>query len=399
MPKTPSGEKVANTLLVIASLMVALAVVEIALRIIGFTYVTPYRFDSITGKSLQPGVELWYTTEGNAFVRINSDGLRDIEHKIEKPPGTLRIALLGDSYAEAMQVALEQNFSSVIQDELGQCKNLASKHVEVINFGVSGFGTVQELLTLKHKVWKYAPDIVLLTFLTGNDVRNNLRELQQGGNQPYFVYQEGKLVLDDSFRHKSGSRFLGSAIGQLWFAAVPRSRVLQLLVKFSNYVSQMKNGGARAERKNAQRQYERGLDVEVYTPPTTPAWVEGWRVTEDLIRMINTDVIANGARLMLVTLTNGIQVHPDPMERQSFAASLGVEDLLYPDRRMQRFAGEASIPFLMLAPPLQAWAQEHGQCVHGFANTEPCTGHWNEHGHREAGRIIAQDICKSLTGN
>ncbi len=387
----------ANTLLVIASLIVALAVMEVGLRIIDFTHLTPWRFDSITGKSLQPGVQMWNTAEGNAFVQINSDGLRDVEHTIEKPESTVRIAVLGDSYAEAIQVPVEQSFARVMEAELGHCKGLAGKQVEVINFGVSGFGTVQELLMLKHRVWKYSPDIVMLTFLTGNDVRNNLRELQQGGNQPYFVYENDKLVLDDAFLRKPGSQFMGSFLGQWWFAAVPRSRVLQLLVKFSDYVNQMKNGSARKERKSAQRKYEQGLDVEVYSPPTTPAWLEGWRVTEDLVRMMNTEVIAHDATLMLVTLTNGIQVHPDPLASQAFAASLGIDDLLYPDRRMQQFAAGESIPFLMLAPPLQAWAQEHGQCVHGFDNTELCTGHWNEHGHRLAGRLMAQNICQSLS--
>ena len=255
---------------------------------------------------------------------------------------------------------------------------------------------MQELLTLRHKVWKYSPDIVLLAFLTGNDVRNNLRELQRGGNQPYFIYQDGKLVVDDSFLNKSGSRFMGSIFGQWWFAAVPHSRVLQLLVKFSNYVSQIKNGSAREARKNAQRMYEQGLDNEIYSPPSTPAWLEGWRVTEDLVRMMHADVLAHDATFMLVTLTNGVQVHPDPLERNTFAASLGVDDLLYPDRRMQQLASEESIQFLMLAPALQAWAQEHGECVHGFDNTEPCTGHWNESGHRLAGTVIAQNICESL---
>jgi len=338
---------------------------------------------------------MWNTEEGNAFVQINSDGLRDAEHAVEKPDNTLRIAILGDSYAEAMQVPVEQAFWRVMQDELQDCPGLAGKQVEVINFGVSGFGTVQELLTLKHKVWKYSPDIVLLAFLTGNDVRNNLRELQRGGNQPYFIYQDGKLVLDDSFLDKTGSRFMASVFGQRWFAAVPHSRVLQLLVKFSNYVSQLKNGSARENRKNAQRLYEQGLDVEVYSPPSTPAWVEGWNVTEDLLRMINADVMAHDANLLLVTLTNGIQVHPDPQERKKFAASLGVDDLLYPDRRIEQFARDESIESVMLAPPLQAWAQEHGECVHGFENTESCSGHWNERGHRLAGTILAQYICQS----
>jgi len=294
-----------------------------------------------------------------------------------------------------MQVPVEQAFWRVMQDELTACPGLGGQQVEVINFGVSGFGTVQELLTLQQKVWKYSPDVVLLAFLTGNDLRNNLRELQQGGNQPYFIYQDGKLVLDDSFMDKSGSRFMASVFGQGWFAALPHSRVLQLFVNITNYIDQLKNGEARQERKNAQRAYEQGLDIEVYTPPSTPVWNEAWRVTEDLVRLIHTDVTAHGADLMLVTLTNGIQVHPDPQQRNSFAASLGVADLLYPDRRIERLALEESIPFIMLAPPLQAWAQEKGECVHGFEDSEPCSGHWNKLGHRVAGTIIAQNICQS----
>lgn len=395
MPRTKTRERVANTILVLCSVLFAVAVMEVGLRIIDFTYLTPWRFDKITGKALQSGVQMWNNGEGHAFVRINSDGLRDGEHAVAKPDNTLRIAILGDSYAEAMQVPVEAAFWRVMQDQLGDCPALAGRQVEAINFGVSGFGTVQELLTLKHKVWKYAPDIVVLAFLTGNDIRNNFRELQQGGNQPYYIYQDGKLVLDDSFLHKSGSRFMGSVVGQWWFAAVPHSRVLQLLVKFSDYVNQLKNGGAREARKKAQREYEQGLDLEVYSPPSTPAWVEAWQVTEDLVRMMHAEVKAHDASMLLVTLTNGIQVHPDPQEREKFAASIGADDLLYPDKRIAQLAANESIEFVMLAPPLQAWAQEHGECVHGFADTGLCVGHWNEIGHRVAGTVLAQTLCQS----
>ena len=206
--------------------------------------------------------------------------------------------------------------------------------VEVINFGVSGFGTVQELLTLKHKVWKYAPDIVLLAFLTGNDIRNNLRELQQGGNQPYYIYQDGKLVLDDSFLDKSGSRFMASPLGDWWFASVPHSRVLQLLVKFSDYVDQLKNGSGRKTAKKPGACTSK-VSITKYTARhPTPAWLAAWKVTEDLLRLMNAEVIAHGATFLLVTLSNGIQVNPDPLQRKNSAASLGVDDLLYPDRRI-----------------------------------------------------------------
>ena len=84
MPKTRSRERVANTLLVICSVLFAIALMEMGLRIIGFSYLTTWRFDSITGKALLPGAQMWNTAEGRAFVQINSDGLRDAEHADRK---------------------------------------------------------------------------------------------------------------------------------------------------------------------------------------------------------------------------------------------------------------------------------------------------------------------------
>ena len=55
---------------------------------------------------------------------------------------------------------------AVMEKDLEKSDHLQGRHVEVINFGVSGFGTTQELLTLEYKVWKYSPDVVLLAFTT-----------------------------------------------------------------------------------------------------------------------------------------------------------------------------------------------------------------------------------------
>ena len=51
-------------------------------------------------------------------IRINSDGLRDIEHQLEKPVNTLRIAILGDSFAEARSINLEDTFWFKLKDNL-----------------------------------------------------------------------------------------------------------------------------------------------------------------------------------------------------------------------------------------------------------------------------------------
>ncbi|HVT18767.1 MAG TPA: hypothetical protein VHQ90_21610 [Thermoanaerobaculia bacterium] len=60
---------------------------------------------------------------------------------------------------------------------------------------MAGYGTAQELLTLRHEVWRYAPDLVLLAFYTGNDVRNNERRLEQDPSRPYFILRPASSSL------------------------------------------------------------------------------------------------------------------------------------------------------------------------------------------------------------
>src|SRR5262245_57436967 len=40
----------------------------------------------------------------------NRDGFLDVDHKLAKSPGVIRVSFWGDSYVEAMQVPLEQTF-------------------------------------------------------------------------------------------------------------------------------------------------------------------------------------------------------------------------------------------------------------------------------------------------
>src|SRR5687768_11781519 len=96
--------------LIAASTIFALIAFEIALRLIGFSSPVWYRPDPQLGWTLRPGLEAWYTQEGRGLVRVNSAAMRDREHPVEKPKDVYRIAVLGDSYAEARQVAAEEAF-------------------------------------------------------------------------------------------------------------------------------------------------------------------------------------------------------------------------------------------------------------------------------------------------
>src|SRR5437016_4950991 len=216
----------AKLVLLLGSLVFSLAIIEIALRIAGYSYPEFYVADGQRGYALRPGMRGWYRKEGEAFVQINSDGLRDREHPKRKPAKTIRIAVLGDSYTEAFQVNFENSFCPLLEQKLREC---SSRNIEVINFGVSGYGTAQELTTLRNQVWQYSPDIVLLAFTTNNDISDNVRGLKRTDEIPYFVLRDGKPLEDNSFLQDKTFRWRNSTLNHFgsWFR--DHLRLIQLI--------------------------------------------------------------------------------------------------------------------------------------------------------------------------
>jgi hypothetical protein len=373
----------------------------VGLRLAGVSNPNFYQPDPVRGWGLAPGAEGWWLAEGRAFVRINSDGERDVEHAVAKPAGVLRIAVLGDSCTEALQVPVEQTFWKRLEPAMASCGALAplSAHgVEVLNFGVAGYGTAQELLTLRQKVWKYAPHVVVLAFYTGNDVRNNYRRLEQDPGRPYFVLRPAAagLALDDSFRSTWGFRLRRSAPAEVLYALFNHSRLLGLAKRGKGVVDGW-IGAAKARRKETgEALQELGLDNAVYSPPRDDDWRQAWQVTEAMIAEMRREAAAHGAAFGLLALTTGIQVHPDPAVRRDFMRRLGVTTLFYPDERLARFGAALGIPALALAPPLQELATRERVFLHGFANTAPGEGHWNARGHAAAAPLVAGWLCRML---
>lgn len=91
----------------------------------------------------------------------NSLGYRDREHATDKPPGTYRIVVLGDSVAAGLHVERNDDvFPPILEQILGR----DGLHAEVINLAVSGYNTQQEVETLRERGLAYHPDLVLLAY-------------------------------------------------------------------------------------------------------------------------------------------------------------------------------------------------------------------------------------------
>jgi lysophospholipase L1-like esterase len=395
--------------LILFGFFVGLIIAEVALRSIDYSYPEFYQLDQARGYSLRPGVEGWYRKEGGSYVRINSDGLRDREHTKTKPSNTIRVAVIGDSYTEALQVPMEAAFWSIMENRLQSCAAVTGKTVEVINFGVSGYGTAQELITLRERVWAYSPDIVLLAVTTNNDITDNSRALKKTDEVPYFVYRDGRLVADDSFKSSRDFLWRQGRLAALGRWLKDHLRLVQAINQahrgFKNLLSSWRtkeNPGVvtgpvdkKADPGLLADSSELGIDNFVYFEPTTSMWDDAWRVTEGLIVMMRDEVRSKGSNFVVATLSNRAQVLPKPEMTEKFMKQYGITDLFYPDKRIKSLCEREGIPVITLAPELQSHAERSQIFLHGFGATLSF-GHWNADGHRVAGELLAQKLCQEV---
>ena len=102
----------------------------------------------------------WYAKDFSVRVRTNSLGFRDLERTPAKPEGTVRVALLGDSFVEAVQVPLEKTAGQLLEGRLNAAGG--SPRFEVLNFGISNYGVGQYLLAWERFVSDFEPEVVVV---------------------------------------------------------------------------------------------------------------------------------------------------------------------------------------------------------------------------------------------
>jgi len=427
-----SGQRrvAANLALVLAVVAIAFLVAEVAVRVSGLAKVSLYTWDAYRGWSLKPGASGWQRNEGAGFVSVNRAGFRGPQWSIAKPADTLRVAVVGDSFTEAPQVAYEQTFCAVAEHALGGCKGVGARKIQVMNFGIDAYGTAQELITLRRHVWQYSPDLVVLAFFSGNDLRNNSTVLESDKCRPFYVFEDGKLTLGGPFersrwsylscmmrfesRHSQVLNLIGDAKSDIRSkikasearrrsaaAPKPAARAPEAAGSAPKPEGRTSNGGVMpaAEQLPPALMHEEGIEDNIYRPPVTPVWEDAWRVTEGIITMMARETAAHHVPLLVVTLANPPQIYPDASVRGYYSMTYRSTDIFYPDQRIKTLGEREGFEVLNLAAPMQAYADEHHVYLVGFKSTKLGVGHWNADGHRLAGELIAQKICEMLSAD
>jgi hypothetical protein len=384
--------------LVLAAMGVTLAMIvldvglQIALPPDGCRHRAPlWQPDGWLGWSLIPGTSTEAAVcDGNRVlsrsrIDVNALGQRDRPRRFTRRPGVPRIAVLGDSFVEAVQVSLDETFLARVEGAHG---------VEMLNLGVSGYSTDNELRTWVVRGRRYRPDAVLLFVFPANDVLENGARLYLKNPhgllpKPWLRAVEPSTALEACLTvHRGAARTAANIPTLLWMS----SRITRL-VATQGVSAPLQLACAHATGPAVTSGVPEMLGV--YGEPRTIAWAEGWRATERAIIRLARRVWASGAAFGVVLVPAGFEL--DPGENTFLRLYPAVRrqqwDWEYPQRRLRSFLEASNVPVLSLHGPFREHARDAGRI--GYY---PWDGHWDPEGHGVAARAVVPFVEGLLAG-
>ena len=340
--KVSSSSGRANAVLLVVTLAILLVAAEITLRVVYHPEFlgSVIRYDPLLGWSLDPNSSL-VSVDSQRDLRyridVNSHGLRDRDVPFEKPEGRKRVLILGDSFVFGVGLNAGERFSDVLDGMLGD-------DVEVINGGVPGWGTDQEMLFYESSLRRLRPDVVVLAFLGQNDVVNNALRgpLIETGTKPRFLCRDDSLALEPP----DPPARLSVATRAKRF--LRKSRLL-LFVK-RRFAMREYQHHAVEDPRFVTHGYEANRHLShwsVYDVRGGEAIDGAWCVTERLIARLAADCRADSAKLVVFAFPAKVEVDQLWREEMMRRTEVAPEtmDFALPYRRLSELCALQEIEF------------------------------------------------------
>ena len=295
-----------------------------------------------------------------APYRINAQGWNSGvgDYAAARRPGVSRIAVVGDSYVEALQVPYDRSLGERLAATLGDRGNA----VEVYRFGISGAPLSQYLQMVEREVVRYRPDWVVV-LIVHNDFDESYK-FKPGRYTSSFL----KLRVEDG-------RVTGEIPPQPWRPSAIEWLRRTAIARFFLYRWQVRPEflvDLLLPRARAATEYVANTDIAAVLADRRG--VEA--VTDYLFGRLDPVVHAMGARLLLA------------MDGDRFAIyRAGDSPALALNHLAEETAARHNIAFVDLHPAFAAdWQSERRRFDFD------ADGHWNEHGHEVAAAPIARAL-------
>jgi hypothetical protein len=189
--------QLAPVALALVSIVASLVVLEVISRVTGIlphNYPAPGLFveDPQLGYAMLPNYRGTYAKgRRRFFVHTNTQGFRDERDFGVHEPGASRILVVGDSFVFGMPVEREDTFVAYTERTMNRMDDGGGW--QVLNAGVPGYGTRQEVRLLERWLPIAAPIAVVLGFCLDNDISDNRHPSEAPNHRAYH----GALVTPD----------------------------------------------------------------------------------------------------------------------------------------------------------------------------------------------------------
>lgn len=374
-----------GTLLSLVILLGLAALGEVLVRVLTDTHPPLLVVDARVGRRYDAGFRgvIHDPESGRSHeVSFNRDGFRFPDVPYEAPPGTHRVAVVGDSMIAALQVPRQETAVALAEAEL----NRGTERWEVLNFGVSGSGTVQQHVVVDECVRPYAPELVLCVFFVGNDFGDNSPELTQRTRMYFDLSEEGELL-----------RRPFPSLKTRWTEALNRYSRLYVWQKelTANLARGRRWGKELTTLEERHAWHGEGVRPSelVFLQEPEGAALRAWELTRAALAAMARDVASWGGELRLALLPSSQLVHEEEFDYLLSVAGPNSGRLSQdqPRRALSGIAEELGLRFVDWTPSFRAAAPSRSELCREewlFLNGN---GHLNEAGNELVGHLIADE--------
>ena len=194
-----------------------------AWKILPAAEISFYGPDKDVGYRIRANVQGLWLSENRAKKISSSQGLRDHETEFRPPLNTYRIAIVGDSITEGLQVDVDELFSELMEKEL----TLRYGKTEVINLGMSGASPAVQMARMKSLGLQFSPNLMVFV-VNVSDFASSIivSDAEYSG---YVDSGNGEYVLGKGFRENPSYKFRTSFNGHLFYQAMDNIRLIRLI--------------------------------------------------------------------------------------------------------------------------------------------------------------------------
>ncbi|MEO0650669.1 MAG: SGNH/GDSL hydrolase family protein [Planctomycetota bacterium] len=127
------------------------------------------RYELVPNRRTTQVVSAWGASpQRQVQYSVNRQGFRGELAPIPKPAGEFRIVVVGDSFVFGSVVDDPETFPAQLESRLAE--RFGPDRVRVINLGVPGYQARQYRATLKRRVARFEPDLVLINFYVNDPI-------------------------------------------------------------------------------------------------------------------------------------------------------------------------------------------------------------------------------------